>query len=199
MTFITIMVAAFALGGQQASTLSCPITGEPIVKGMKVTVYNGASFTYCCPGCDKQFEKDPKAALAKAGKDGKTIGVFLFDAISKKPIVESEAKGGSSDFKGLRFYFANTKGKATFDMEPMKYASLPEKEALYCPVSKEAVESYAKASGYDDYKGVRYYFCCAGCDEPFAKNPVKYSPAAKAYVKAPTAHTTAKPAKGGQG
>jgi YHS domain-containing protein len=27
---------------------------------------------------------------------------------------------------------------------------------------------------YADYKGKRIYFCCAGCDKEFAKDPEKY-------------------------
>jgi YHS domain-containing protein len=27
---------------------------------------------------------------------------------------------------------------------------------------------------YADYKGKRIYFCCAGCDQEFEKNPEKY-------------------------
>jgi YHS domain-containing protein len=27
---------------------------------------------------------------------------------------------------------------------------------------------------YADYKGKRIYFCCAGCDQEFLKNPEKY-------------------------
>ena len=27
---------------------------------------------------------------------------------------------------------------------------------------------------YTDYQGKRVYFCCAGCVEPFKKNPEKY-------------------------
>jgi YHS domain-containing protein len=27
---------------------------------------------------------------------------------------------------------------------------------------------------YTDYKGKRVYFCCAGCVEPFKKNPEQY-------------------------
>jgi YHS domain-containing protein len=32
-----------------------------------------------------------------------------------------------------------------------------------------------KAHMYADYKGKRYFFCCAGCPEAFKKDPAKYS------------------------
>ncbi len=186
MIFTTLIATtAMSFVTQQASAISCPITGEPIVKGMKVTEYNGVRFTYCCAGCDTQFEKDPKVALDKAVKSGKTIGVFLFDPISMKRLEADKAKGGFTDYKGLRFYFESEADKNTFDKEPAKFGVLPKKEALYCPVSKEVVTSYAKASGYGDFNGTRYYFCCGGCEGPFGKEPAKFADVAKGYVKAP--------------
>ncbi len=45
---------------------------------------------------------------------------------------------------------------------------------LWCPVMDSEVESAEKAVGYQDVDGVRYYFCCAGCPEPFKEDPNKY-------------------------
>jgi YHS domain-containing protein len=198
--FITSIIATAAIGAaglQSPTTLSCPITLQPVVKGSKITDWNGVRFTYCCPGCDSQFEKDPRAALEKAAKAGKAVGLFLFDPISKKPIDSAKAKGGFSDYKGVRYFFDSGDEKTAFDKEPSKFGALPTKEALFCPVSKERVETYAKASGYGDFEGVRYYYCCAGCETPFEKEPAKYAPAAKDYVRLPKATTTA-PKGGGQ-
>lgn len=36
---------------------------------------------------------------------------------------------------------------------------------------------------FADYKGRRYFFCCAGCPEAFKKNPAKY---AKKEISIPT-------------
>ena len=41
---------------------------------------------------------------------------------------------------------------------------------------------------YSDYKGRRYFFCCAACPGPFKKNPAK-------YVKSPSIPTPKVPAK----
>lgn len=185
--FLTTIIASAALTivGQQALPISCPITGEPVVKGMKVTEYNGVRFTYCCAGCDTQFEKNPKAALENAVKNGKTVGVFLFDPISMKRLEVNKANGGFSDFKGIRYYFESDMDKSVFDKEPTKFGVLPTKEALFCAVSNKVVTSYGKASGYADYNGVRYYFCCPGCEGPFAKDPTKYAAIGKEYVKSP--------------
>ena len=58
-------------------------------------------------------------------------------------------------------------------------AALPEfKDAngrLACPVMGDVVVSAAESSGYADYEGVRYYFCCTSCAERFAQNPAAFA------------------------
>lgn len=43
-----------------------------------------------------------------------------------------------------------------------------------CPVMGNAVASPDLSVGFQDYKGVRYYFCCGTCPEEFKKSPEKY-------------------------
>ncbi|MBS1728378.1 MAG: hypothetical protein JST51_16795 [Armatimonadetes bacterium] len=180
-----ILTLAIALATQQAPTLSCPVMGGPASKDSVVTEYNGVAFSYCCGGCDTKFKENPKEYIAKAAKDGKTIGVSYFDPVSMKPIDMKKAEGGFSDYKGIRYYFASTDEKATFDKTPAKYGSLPKKEALFCPVSKEAVKSYDKAGGYADYEGTRYYFCCPMCSGQFVKDPAKFAANSKGHIADP--------------
>jgi len=58
---------------EQAAALAqkvCPISGDPLGsmgKPQKVTA-EGKSAFLCCEGCEEDFRKDPKAALAKIGK-----------------------------------------------------------------------------------------------------------------------------------
>lgn len=40
---------------------------------------------------------------------------------------------------------------------------------------KNPIANYSSASGFYDHKGVRYYFCCAGCDADFKKDPEKFA------------------------
>ena len=49
------------------------------------------------------------------------------------------------------------------------------KGELVCPVLGDVIPSVEKAAGYQDYKGKRYYFCCAGCPDTFAKDPDAYA------------------------
>jgi YHS domain-containing protein len=46
-------------------------------------------------------------------------------------------------------------------------------DALICPVMGTG-EADHKGS-YSDYNGVRYWYCCAGCQEKFEKEPAKYT------------------------
>jgi YHS domain-containing protein len=45
---------------------------------------------------------------------------------------------------------------------------------LVCPVQGDVIPDPEKSAGFQDYKEMRYYFCCAGCPEAFAADPEKY-------------------------
>jgi YHS domain-containing protein len=52
--------------------------------------------------------------------------------------------------------------------------------SLHCPVMAANKVDVKKATAdkmFADYKGNRYFFCCAGCPEAFKKNPAKYAKA----------------------
>jgi len=58
------------------------------------------------------------------------------------------------------------------------------------PSNKVNVALATKNHMYADYNGRRYFFCCGGCPQSFAKNPAKYAKAdsialPKALKKAP--------------
>ncbi len=46
---------------------------------------------------------------------------------------------------------------------------------LLCPVQRNTIASKEVASGHSDYKGKRYYFCCAECKPKFDADPAKYA------------------------
>ena len=192
-----LLTSAVMHQAQVATPLSCPTMGGPVAKGQPMTDFEGVRFTYCCDGCDVAFAKDPMGAIQKSAKAGKTVGLSLFDPISMKRIDSEKAKGGFSDFRGIRFYFATEDEKTQFDKEPKKYGMMPKMEALFCPVMGSVVKSYAKASGYADYEGTRYYFCCAGCDVKFAAEPAKFAEVAKDHVQKPATMNVEKSSGGG--
>jgi YHS domain-containing protein len=62
--------------------------------------------------------------------------------------------------------------------------ALAEKKAapteVRCAVMKDHKVKIAEATkkkAYADYKGNRYFFCCAGCAPEFKKNPEKFAKA----------------------
>ena len=44
----------------------CPISGEKIIEGKESKIeYNGKIYNFCCSMCEKDFKKDPEAAIKK--------------------------------------------------------------------------------------------------------------------------------------
>ena len=70
-----------------------------------------------------------------------------------------------------------------FDAAPKKFAAMPEKEALFCPVMGHSVKSVAAAGGFVDHEGVRYYVCCGNCLPGMRQEPGKYAPKAASAMK----------------
>lgn len=166
-----IVLAAVALG--QGSALKCPVMGSAVADNSSVVEFNGSRYQFCCAGCDSNFTKSPEAFLKTQRSAKNTVGLFLFDPVSRLRLDVDKAKT-TADFDSVRYPFQSEANKAAFLANPKKFATVPAKEALYCPVGKEAVPSYSKASDYVDYDGVRWYMCCAGCGGPFEKDPKKY-------------------------
>lgn len=166
-----IAFTAVALG--QAPALKCPVMGGPVVNTSNTVEYAGSKYSFCCPNCDSAFTKTPAKFVLAQAKTGNTTGVFLFDPVSHNRLDLEKAKE-VKDFGGTRYPFESKEDLAKFEKSPAKFAAIPKQEALYCPVSKEKVESYSKASDYADHDGIRFYFCCPGCSSKFLKDPEKY-------------------------
>jgi len=184
------MIAPAAVRAEEAGSFTCPVLGTKIDAVTKDTLfsdYKGVRYYYCCASCKPTFDKEPANFLKDGKKDkafgDKVVGASLFDAISTKRLDADKAKA-HSDFNGVRYFFATTDEKKTFDKDAKKLAVVPDKEVLFCPVSDEVVESYAKASDFSDIKGTRYYFCCDGCKPKFDKSPDKYLEGLDARIKA---------------
>lgn len=208
---LNAMLAAAAILAP-AQPLSCPVAHHAAGADGPVVYVAGAKFTLCCPDCfvccgemgtaccdncgdsclkgEKCCDSCAPAMkgvaaenVAAAAEKGLTVGEFLFDPVAKTRIQPKDAKA-TVDFKGMRYYFASEANKAKFDADPLSYAQVPEKEALYCSVMKHAIASYDKAGGYVDHEGVRYYVCCPNCLGAMAKDPAKFAPNGKDTVKA---------------
>lgn len=170
---LTIAIAAIAFGfaGPQPP-LHCPATLEEVKVPAITMVYGGATFGTCCGGCDTPFIKDPGGLIAKAAKASKTVGAFQFDPISGLRIEPAKA-AAFSDHKAIRYFFASDAEKKSFDAAPAKYVGEIKSETYYCPIMEQDT-NFDEAASYADYKGVRYFMCCASCVKKFRSDPTKY-------------------------
>lgn len=67
-------------------------------------------------------------------------------------------------------------GGAAAQTKPKTPAKAPTK--ISCAVQEGDMIDVADATKkhmYADYKGKRYFFCCAGCPDAFKKDPAKYA------------------------
>lgn len=177
-----IATAIFGLANQQKLHTTCAVTGDEIGKPVATILYKGAAYDMCCGGCPGAFLKSPDKYLKAENVKDKTVGVFLFDPVSGAAVKTDKAPAGPSIYNGVAYYFTSAEDKTTFDADPKKFATAPEKEALFCPVMKEEVKDQAHSGGYADVDGVRYYICCGDCLATFKADPSKYVANAAKYV-----------------
>jgi len=113
-----IAAATVALG--QSPALKCPVLGGNVAEKSVVVEYNGAKFSFCCGGCDVKFAKSPEKYLIAQRRAGKTVGVYLFDPVSKKRLDLKKAKA-TADYEAIRYPFESLSNKRTFLAAPKKY------------------------------------------------------------------------------
>ncbi len=170
---LTALVFTVAATLDSLPPLRCPATLE-IIKGAPAASfeYAGAVFGTCCAGCNNTFQKEPQTLIANAIKAKVTVGTFEYDPITGLKIDAPKAKA-FSDYKSIRYLFADVAEKKTFDAAPAKFIEDVKSEAYFCPIMEQDVTS-KDAAGYSDYNGVRYYTCCTYCVKKFREDPAKY-------------------------
>lgn len=182
------LIATLALAGtfgQNAKPIVCAVMHSAANESVAKVDFAGARYSFCCGGCDSQFQASPAKFLAKDAVKGDTIGEFLFDPATGLPITAQKAKAWS-DHAGIRYYFASEGSKAAFAGQAEALAKVT-KESLVCPISGETIKDYASAAGFADVDGVRYYTCCANCLGALRKDPKGALAKSKAVVTAPKA------------
>lgn len=181
----TALIAATAMLAMDDKPLTCAVmSGNPAKAGGPAVEWQGIKFTMCCGGCDASFSKEPVKYLKAAAEKGTVVGVSLFDPVSGMRVNEPKI---TSDYKGVRYAFADDADKASFTKEPAKFTKMPEKVVMTCPVSGEAVPSYGAAGGYVDYKGIRYFACCSDCMKSMTKDIATLSKKVEGKAVAPMA------------
>lgn len=48
----------------------CPVMGKKVNPKVKLEVYNGKAYGFCCAGCDAKFAKDPEKYVKNLNEDG---------------------------------------------------------------------------------------------------------------------------------
>ena len=169
----TAFIAAAALLAADDKPTTCPVmAGNPAKAGGPAVEWAGVKFTMCCGGCDASFSKEPAKFVKAAAEKGNVVGQSLFDPVSGTRVNDPKI---TSDYKAVRYVFADEADKAKFTKDPAKYTKMPEKVVLTCAVSGEKISTYGAAAGYVDYKGVRYFACCNECLPAMQKDMSKLS------------------------
>jgi len=175
---ITTLIALAMFSGvthPQKVALICPVTGEDIETPFMVINYKGAKYDMCCGMCPSAFMKNPDKYLDPEKVKDKTVGVSYFDPVSGQHVnTEGKAPAGPSVYQGVAYYFESADDQKKFDGDPKTYTTVPDKEAIYCPVMKQEVPDIAHSGGYTDVDGVRYYICCGECAAELKADPKKY-------------------------
>jgi YHS domain-containing protein len=182
---LVTLIAAMTMAPQEGPKFVCPVVpGDALPANAKAVEWNGAKFMFCCPGCEPKFTREPMKYIKERAEAGQLAGQFLFDPVTGDLLNMRRAKFHMA-FKGINYSFTKEENFNTFKANPAKFATMPEKEVMTCPVMGEKVASYGEASAYVDFQGVRYYTCCAGCNEPLRKDPAKYAKDWAAKATAP--------------
>lgn len=53
-----------------AWNLVCPVMGKKVNPKVKLVVYKGKAYGFCCKGCDAKFAKDPEKYIKNLNEDG---------------------------------------------------------------------------------------------------------------------------------
>lgn len=165
---------------QTTLPLVCPVMGNAVAAPADLVVrYNGIEFHLCCDGCDDRFIAAPEQFIEAASAGNAAIGVFMFDPITGNRVAAADAKA-TRLHKGILYAFESAESATRFDAAPTDLARNAQREGTSCPVMRTPIKNPALASGFADHAGVRFYFCCAGCETDFAKDPAGFSASVEA-------------------
>lgn len=158
-----MVLTSFLLPLMAGPAIVCAVSGDPIDTESKHFDVNGIRFAVCRPDCEAEFRKAPFSWLVKSAREGRIVGIGVFDPISGKRLTPQTARGGTSDFGGVRFAFSTPANKAVFDAEPKRYGTIPEKSSETCPIMGVKLGPLFLAPAFRDIDGVRYFACCEQC------------------------------------
>ncbi len=71
-SFLALLAAGAILAAEGKPQTVCPVLGGKINQQVYVD-YQGQRVYFCCPGCDKEFQKDPEKYMKKLQEQGVTL------------------------------------------------------------------------------------------------------------------------------
>lgn len=109
--FSTSLALAQKDNSKKAETITCPVTGEEVLKSEAVGpyAYQGVNYYFCCNGCLEKFKKDPETYL------NKTKDIICGMDVDKRTAIKVS-------YEGKDFYFCSAGCKAAFEKDPKSYA-----------------------------------------------------------------------------
>jgi len=99
--------------------LSCPGTGNSVKSVNAKTAYSdykNVRYYYCCPSCKPDFDANPEKSIK--AYPNKTLGVGLYDPVSKKKIAPNPSAKFKYDSKGVRYVFSSQRNLTAFKKDP---------------------------------------------------------------------------------
>lgn len=117
----------------------------------------------CAPTTEPAPEGDSTVTTSKEMPDNEVQSPSDETSDAKEPSEEAKQEATSKPA---------APPKADTDMKPAAYRNA--EGQLVCPVMNIPIESEEKAVGFQDYEGVRYYFCCGDCPKAFKKDPTRW-------------------------
>jgi YHS domain-containing protein len=164
--------------------------------------YKGVKVYFCCWGCDDKFLAEPEKYIPKLPEavQQRIRAAERRDALRAElgqttcPVTGEPVDPSIwINFKGTPVHFAAPAAVGTFMSDSLSYiGKLPKVmrqrigraeagetvgedtpspwQQTDCPVMGNPINP----ASYVDYRGVRVFFCCPGCDKQFLDEPEKY-------------------------
>lgn len=105
---------------KKAETITCPVTGETVLKSEAVgpVNYKGTDFYFCCNSCVEKFKKEPEKFAVTTVCCGEK-------AISKR-----DAKVAT--YQGKEYYFCCDRCKTSFEKDPEGFLKKSKEASADC-------------------------------------------------------------------
>ncbi len=160
--------------GEKPSPPKCPVMGESIDFSVKTDTKDGPVY-FCCKDCIKKFKANPEKYAKKVAEQRKAVAAMpkaqVTCPVTGKPI----DKKVFIEHNGEKVYFCCPDCAPKFKKDPKKYAAKLADSYTYqtkCPVMGGDIDPTTFTTLPD---GRKVFYCCAGCDKPFLKDPAKYA------------------------